>query len=143
MTIQVVDDAVYEEWLQINDPDRQRNVVLEATNKATIRRLAPNSEVVWIQVPGFTLRGFRLERSPGPPHSLVNLTKSCSGVILDQLEMAPHAQSECVDIHDRWLQENSAPIVIQNCTMRGGARGFASRGTTGRTAIVLCPAVTW
>jgi hypothetical protein len=79
-------------------------------------------------VPGFTLRGFRLERSPGPPHSLVNLTRSNSGVILDQLEMAAPARAECVDIHDQSSSDDSAPIVIRNCTMRGGGAGICIEG---------------
>jgi hypothetical protein len=120
MTIRVLDDAVYDEHLLIHRPTRQHGVVLEAINKATIRRVGGNGQVVWIRdVPGVTLRGFRLESTPGPPHALINLTRSWPGVILDQLELAANHQGDCVDIHEQWAADNTIPLVIQNCTMRG------------------------
>jgi hypothetical protein len=135
MIIQVLDHAVYEEYLLIANPTQQRGVVLEAVGKASIRTLPDKREAVWIRdVPGFTLRGFRLESPPGTPHTLVNLNISWSGVILDQLDMATDDQGECVDIHEQWPSDGSAPLVIQNCTMRGGDLGVKIEGSDRETS---------
>jgi serine/threonine protein kinase len=119
MTIQVLDDADYEEALLISRPEQHREVVLEAKGKATIRKVAGKTGMVWIRgVPGFTLRGFRFV-SGREPHAQVHISGRCPGVIVDRLDMACEAH-HCIELVDVPLSGKDAPIVIQNCTIRSG-----------------------
>jgi serine/threonine protein kinase len=128
MTIRVLDDAVYEEYLQIS---KQHNrVVLEAKGKAAIRRLPEKHQAVWLHgVSDFTLRGFRF---PSPPdkgaHAQVYVSGRCPGVVLDRLDMTTGGHA-CVNLYDVPLSGQDAPLVIQNCTMRGGPHGVLVEGS--------------
>jgi hypothetical protein len=118
MTIRVLDDAVYEEFLQVNRPEQHRGVILEAAGNAAIRRLADKSEAIQIRgVPGFTLRGFRFAGTPDKD-AQVFIDGACPGVVLDRLDMTAGGHT-CVNLYDVLLSDKDAPIVIQNCTMRG------------------------
>jgi serine/threonine protein kinase len=123
MTIRVLDDGVYEEQLLINRREQHRGVVLEASGKATIRKPSGTNRAVWIQgVPRLTLRGFRFEGGK-EFHALVYIGGPCSGVVLDRLDMTSDyslVRQILVELYDVRLSDNDAPIVIQNCTMRGG-----------------------
>jgi hypothetical protein len=117
MTIRVLDDAVYQEYLLINRPGQHRDVVMEARNNATIRKVPGRAEGVWISgVPGFTLRGFRFE-SGSEMHAQVNINRYCPGVVLDRLDM--RSGYKCVDVHEAPLSGNDAPIVIQTFKRNG------------------------
>jgi hypothetical protein len=119
MTIRVLDDAVYEDHLVINRPEKHRGVVLEAAGKAAIRRPADKSEAVLIKgVPRFTLRGFFLDSSLGPGAAIF-IGGSCPGALFDRLDLTAHAKSDCFDLYNAKGAED-APIVIQNCTVRQG-----------------------
>jgi hypothetical protein len=127
MTIRVLDDAVYEEFLVITA--QHRGVVLEATGKATIRKLPDKNQMVWIRaVPGFTLRGFRIESVPRRGHGQVHLSGPCPGVDLDRLEMTANEMGECIKLDDYAGGAKDAPIVVQNCTMRNGRVGVFIEG---------------
>src|SRR5262249_12477485 len=118
----VLDDAVYQEYLRINRPEQHRGVVLEAAGKASLRRLPNRSEVVAILgVSGFTLRRFRFESPPDKhEHTQIHIGGRCPGVVLDRLDMMTGGAA-CVGLYDVPLSGKDAPIVIQNCTMRGGS----------------------
>jgi hypothetical protein len=78
-------------------------------------------------VPGFRLRGLRFESSAGH-YSQVSISRSCPGVVLDQLTMAGAKGNACVHIFDVSLSGNDAPILIQNCTLRGSGAGVLIEG---------------
>jgi hypothetical protein len=128
MTIRVLDDAIYPEHLLVNRPELHRGVTLEAAGKASLRRVPPNSQAVWIQdVPDFTLRGFHFERVQDQiPHCQVYIAGRCPGVVLDGLDMEPDC--DCMDLYGVPLSGKDAPIVIQNCTLRGGPHGVKIEG---------------
>jgi serine/threonine protein kinase len=126
MTIRVLDEEVYEEYLLIDSPEQHRGVVLEAASKATIRKLPGKTECVWIRgVPDFTLRGFHFE-SGTEPHAQVYISGLCPGLVLDRLEMT--SGYCCVNVRDAPLSGMEAPIVVQNCTLRGETVGFLIEG---------------
>jgi hypothetical protein len=128
MTIRVLDDATYPEYLQIDRPERHRGVTLEVAGKAALRRLPPNSEAVLIRdVPGFSLRGFHFERVQDQiPHSQVHIAGRCPGVVLDRLDM--ESECVCVNLYGVPLSGKDAPIVIQNCTLRGARTAVTIEG---------------
>jgi serine/threonine protein kinase len=129
MTIRVLDDAIYEEYLQINRRERYRGVILEAAGKASLRRLLENRQAVHIDgVPDFTLLGFRFESvQDREPHCQVSITGRCPGVVLDRLDIK--SAFDCVDLYGVPLTGQDAPLVIQNCTMRGRNAGVRIEGT--------------
>ena len=130
MTIRVLDDADYEEYLLINRPEEHRGVVLEATGKPTIRKVSDKYYMVLIRgVPGFILRGFRFE-SGKERHAQVVISGLCSGVILDRLDMVCEAHT-CIQLIDVPLASKDAPIAIQNCTLRSGNAAIAIIGHEG------------
>jgi tRNA A-37 threonylcarbamoyl transferase component Bud32 len=127
MTIRVLDDEVYDEYLIITA--QHSGVVLEATGKASLRRLSTKTAAVWIGgVSGFTLRGFRIV-SPLDEHhyAQVGISGRCPGVVLDGLDMMSGGR-DCVDLYDKAEGTKDAPIVIQNCTMREGDVGVILEG---------------
>jgi hypothetical protein len=127
MTIRVLDDAVYEEYLLISN--QHRGIVLEAVGKASIRRLPGKPQAVDIRsVSDFTLRGFRFASPPDDnPHCQVFIVGLCPGVVLDRLDLMTGGHA-CVDLYGVPLSGKDTPIVIRNCTMRGGARGVCLEG---------------
>jgi hypothetical protein len=116
MTIRVLDDAVYEECLDI--AARHRGVTLEAAGKAIIRKLRDRGHAVWIRgVPGFVLRGFTLESSPGDC-ALVYITGCCPGAVIDRLDLRAEEENSCINMRNVRIPVKDAPIVIQNSTMQ-------------------------
>jgi serine/threonine protein kinase len=123
MTIRVLDDADYDEFLTLDKPERHRGVVLEAVGKVPARLRPPRDVrgMVIVQianVPGVTLRGFRLE-SGGVPHDQVNVKGASAGVILERLDMT--SGFGCIGLREVQLPDDAAPIVIRDCTIRKGA----------------------
>jgi hypothetical protein len=132
MIVRVLDDAVYKEYLLIDDPEKYRDVVLESVEgKAPVLRTAAGQRgIVWIHgVPGFTLRGFRLD-SGNERHVQVRITERCPSVVLDRLDMTCAAHT--VELSDVPLAGKDAPVVIQGCTLRTGGRGVNVDGCDGQ-----------
>jgi hypothetical protein len=128
VTIRVVDDGVYEEQLLIADPVHYRGIVLESAGKATLRKLPNKSESVWIRsVSGVTVRGFHFESTPGR-HSQVVVTGVCPGVVLERLDMTANADGECIGVQSSLPANAGAPLVIQDCNLRGGKAGIILEG---------------
>jgi tRNA A-37 threonylcarbamoyl transferase component Bud32 len=129
MTIRVLDDAVYDEFLQIDQPERHQGVTLESAGKASLRRVPGKLATVWIRgVPRFTLRGFRFEKTPNTvAFREVYITNRCPGVVLDRLDMAK-CDSDGVVVYDVPLSGKDDPIVIQNCTIHVGEEAVVIKG---------------
>jgi serine/threonine protein kinase len=119
MTVRVLDDAVYDEYLDICLPDRHRGVILEATGGASLRRERGNRQAVHIRnVSGFTLRGFRFASPPDRGHCQVYIAGRCPGVVLDRLHMSVGNHKDHVNLYEQAGGTRDAPLVIQNCTMQ-------------------------
>jgi serine/threonine protein kinase len=120
MTIRVLDDAVYEEYLLITA--KHRGVVLEAAGQATIRGLPNKSDtdVVMHNVLGFTLRGFHFNSNEMKNHQ-IHIAGPCPGLVLDQLDLTGNKEGVCIDLYSNAAGTKDAPIVIQSCTLRKGA----------------------
>jgi hypothetical protein len=78
-------------------------------------------------VPGFSLRGFHFERVQDQnQHCQVYIAGRSPGVVLDRLDMEP--ECDCVNLYGVPLSGKDAPIVIQNCTLRGGRNAVKIEG---------------
>jgi hypothetical protein len=132
MTVRVLDNGVYLERLEVRGPARFRQVTLEATGRATIRgtgKPTDPKECVFniVDVPGFTLRGFQVESGEAPISLLVHIDGQVPGVVLERLDL--RAATQCVEIRNRALAADAAPVVVRNCTLRGRTAGVAIYGT--------------
>jgi tRNA A-37 threonylcarbamoyl transferase component Bud32 len=129
MTIRVLDDAVYEEFLQIDRPELQQGVTLVAAGKASLRRVPGKTATVWIRgVPRFTLRGFRVEGTPRKDdYREVYITGLCPGVVLERLDITQGA-GDGVVLYDVPLSGKDAPVVIRDCTIRVGQLAVVVKG---------------
>jgi hypothetical protein len=127
MTIRVLDNEVYDVHLIITA--QHSGVVLEATGNAALRRLPDKDAAIEIRrVPGFILRGFHFATPrDNHPYSQVGIVGRCPGVVLDRLDMMSGGR-DCVDLVNEAAGTNDAPIVIRNCTMRGGVHGIMIEG---------------
>ena len=115
MTVRVLDDAVYEEFLWITT--RHGGVTLEAAGNATVRGLPEKSDVVDMRnVPRFTLRGLHFT---GKNH-LIHIEGHCPGTVLDRLNVTGNEHSDLIDLYANAAGTKDAPIVIQNCVFREG-----------------------
>jgi hypothetical protein len=123
MTIRVLDDAVYEEYLQISA--RHQGVVLEAAGQATIWvRPDQDHDFVIRDAPGFTLRRFHFISSDSSrAGNLIHIAGRCPGLVLDRLTMTGVANLDCIDLYSYAEGTRDDPIVIQNCTFQG--EGYA------------------
>jgi serine/threonine protein kinase len=129
MTIRVLDDAVYDEYVLIDRPEQHRDVTLEATAKASIRRQPNTQASVWIRgVPDFTLRGFRiLGTTKWDDYREIYITDRSAGVVVDQLDISKCASGGVV-VYDVPLSGKDAPIVIQNCSFQGEDEAVVIKG---------------
>jgi serine/threonine protein kinase len=121
MTIRVLDDAVYAEYIRIDRPLRQRGITLEASHQATLCKVHGARETVAIiNVPEVTVRGFHFESSDERTTQIFIGGKS-PGVLIDQLDMK--SPWTCLNIYSVTLTGQDAPIIIQNCILQSGPQG--------------------
>ena len=125
-TIRVLDNGDYEEYLLIAGP-QYFGVALEAVDKATFVKLPDKPQIIDLRgVSHFTLRGFRL-KSGGELHDQITVTGTCPGVVLKGLDMTSDG-GDCISMRDVSVSSNDSPIVIEDCTIRGGHYGVAING---------------
>jgi serine/threonine protein kinase len=128
MTIRVIDDGAYEEYLLINRPEQFRGVVLETSQNASLCTPPSKPEGVKIQsVADFTIRGFRLQ-STSDRQALVHITGSCPGIVLDRLDITAKGSSRGIYLYDVPLSNRDTPIIIQNCILHDLTQGVVVEG---------------
>jgi hypothetical protein len=121
----------------VRGPARFRQVTLEATGKATLQGTGKPTDpkecvLNIVDVPGFTLRGFRVESGEALASLLVHIDGQSPGVVLERLEL--RAATLCVEIRNTALAADAAPVVVRNCTLHGRTGGVAIFGTRLRVA---------
>jgi hypothetical protein len=133
MTIRVLDNAVYDELLWITA--RHRAITLEAVGNATLRGLPDKDSIVVVHnAPNFVLRGFQIvcpERQVHEGNDQVHIEGECPGILLDRLSMTGNNKTTCIKISGNAAGTKNAPIVIQNCTMRGAEPAVLMLGIVG------------
>src|SRR5262249_26412530 len=95
-TIRVLDDAVYKEAVRIEDKARMEGITLESPQGATLMMpRGPTIGLLVANVPGVTVRGFRLRMEAGSAYLCIVAGKS-PGATLDALDF--RAQSSSVGL---------------------------------------------
>jgi hypothetical protein len=145
MTIRVLDDAVYQEALAIDDPERHTRITVEASHGATLALIpACTSTLAIDSIAGVTVRGFRFKSDAREPvrGAMLLVTGPCPGLRLEGLVL------EGTGINGMWLKrawspDREQPIVVMKCTVKVKADGIVVFGEcderakprTGRIAI--------
>jgi serine/threonine protein kinase len=128
--VRVLDDAVYDEAVSLSNPDRWKGVTLEALKGATWKSSTALSLATIAGTSGITLRGFRME--PADQQHAVIVVGSCSGLVLEQLEMnhSSKASFACVVFNPGTCGTPDSQIVLRRLRMQCGNIGIALIGSS-------------
>jgi serine/threonine protein kinase/nitrous oxidase accessory protein NosD len=125
-TIRVLDAGIYREGIRLGQASRFADITIEAPRAATLSAMEDNNIVVVIDVPGVTIRGFRI-RGPGMRNASVAVAGRCPGTTLQKL----HIDSGFgVVLWGITGGDDEPPVLVENCTLqlRGGAAGLRISG---------------
>jgi nitrous oxidase accessory protein NosD len=132
-TIRVLDDAIYEEELHINQAEQYAGVSLEATQAATIKAPGGAKNVVEIvKVANFIFRGFRL-RAEGKLSAFVFVANMCPGLIIEKLDIQVPRKFPCVGFLVMELKGDgkSPPANIRDNQVHDAVAGIGVFGCGG------------
>jgi predicted Ser/Thr protein kinase len=128
--IRVLDAATYEESPAVTRPDLHARITLEAPQHATlVGKAGPRPGLLIFNVPSVTVRGFRVRAAPGVEY-LVGVGGRSPGTLLEHLNIEPGSEVNFIGIAMDQLNlgPEAPPVIVQNCTMRGGTLGIRVRG---------------
>ena len=137
-TIRVLDQATYRESLVLN-LSRHADITLEAVRGATLE-LGDYWNLLSIKgVAGVTVRGFRLvakdaRRQTNPVPTLVYVSKSSSGLLLDRLTFVAEGDALSVnglEVTNTTSPSGQRPIVVRNCVFERLAIAVGLAGVSG------------
>jgi len=130
-TIRVLDDAVYNEAVRIDNRTRMKGLTLESPRGATIlTQTGQTIGLLVLNVPGVTVRGFRLRANFGSAFLCVVYGKS-PGATIDGLDFLLEENSRVgVSIEQLSLSKEDAPITVQNCVFANLQRAINVSGVT-------------
>jgi nitrous oxidase accessory protein NosD len=127
MTVRVLDAKTYPEVLTVTQASRRAGITLEAPHRAT---LAPGNKRVGLtilNVPGVTVRGFRLR--PGPDTAfLICVLSQSPGVVLEDLEFLARPTTVGVSVEALAADRTDAPVMVRRCSFRGAQKGVQVSG---------------
>ena len=113
-TIRVLDAAVYPEMIRLAQASRFANITIESPGAATLSFPENNMIVAIMDVPGVTIRGFRI-RSPSLKIASVGVVGKCSGTTLQQLDIAAGFGIVLWGIA---VRDEEPPVLVQDCTLK-------------------------
>jgi serine/threonine protein kinase len=130
-TIRVLDDAVYTEAVSIDNRARMEGLTLESPGGATLMMPpGPTIGLLVLNVPGVTVRGFRLRTEKGPDF-LCTVGGRSPGATLEALDFRVE-KSSCigVSVEQLNLMKGDAPVTVRNCAFGGLYRGVRVSGAS-------------
>ncbi len=132
-TVRVLDDATYAEQVQVTRPTDLRGVTLDSPRGATIAPKGVSTAVVILNVPGVTVRGFRL-RAEQLHMFHVGIGGRAAGVTLEQLELTvgQAGVARGVTVEGLALADDEPPVVIRGCRFRDVALAVRVAATDAR-----------
>src|SRR5262249_7743235 len=128
-TIRVLDSATYAEGLSISRSSSQTGITLESPRRATLTSPTSSNVIVITNVPGVTVRGFRLHGDVEKAF-LITVTGKSSGTHLDDLEMSSDQAFSYVGITLAGVEvaEKEFPVLVRNCVMQWAWIGIQISG---------------
>jgi eukaryotic-like serine/threonine-protein kinase len=130
-TIRVLDDAVYTEAVSIDNRGRMEGLTLESPRGATLMMPpGPTIGLLVFNVPGITVRGFRLRTEKGPDF-LCTVGGRSPGATLEALDFRVE-KSSCIGVSVEQLNlvKGDAPVTVRNCVFGGLYRGIRVSGAS-------------
>jgi|GEM_PF-2261812 len=131
MTILILDDAVYDELVEIRNPKLHEGLTIESRRRATLAfpekaRLG----MLIVNVPRVTVRGLILRHKGNAQSSWVGVGGHSPGVILERLDCSSttSVQTTAFVFKGLALSPDEAPVVVQNCTISGFGNGIEILG---------------
>jgi hypothetical protein len=112
-TIHVLDAGVYRETIRLAQASRFAQITVEAPRAATLSFPGNNATVFLIDVPGVTIRGFRIRRQG--QNAAVGVVGKCPGTTLQQLHIDSNFGIVLWGIAAR---DEDPPVLIQDCTLQ-------------------------
>jgi nitrous oxidase accessory protein NosD len=127
-TIRVLDQTTYPETLLIGPASQFANVTLEAPQRATIA-VKGLVGIKIINVPGFTLRGFKLHGGPGT-RFVVSAEGRAGGTVLENLELSADVGAKYAGVNLEGVQAADAEpqVIVRNNIVRGAQDGIRVSG---------------
>jgi hypothetical protein len=129
MTVRVLDEATYVETIVIRSRAHHEQLTLDAPRRATLVAPPPARMPISImQVPGVTVRGFRL-RADRPGTFCIGIGGVSPGVLLDGLECRSSQENTIgITIEGILVPKDEMPVVIQDCTIETSNIGIQVLG---------------
>jgi len=140
MTVLILDDAVYEEAIEIRNRRLHEGLTLEAQRRATLtfpkEKKVPVGLLI-MNVPRVTVRGFVI-RGNGLP-TCVGVGGHSPGVVLERLDCFSNTsvRTTALDLDGQALREEDAPVRVQNCKVSGFGNGIEIVGMNFQTKAAL------
>jgi serine/threonine protein kinase len=130
-TIRVLDDKDYAETLMISRGTSQRDIKVEAVNRARLLAGIEGRPAILINgVAGVTVRGFRI-RAEADRVALAGVLGRSPGAVLDRLEGEGTRPNDTgIEVFNAGLAAEDPPVVIQNCTIHKVNVGIIVDGIT-------------
>ncbi len=127
-TIRILDAAVYQEALKINEPTRLRDLTIEANQGASLESSAAEPVVTIENTPGVVLRGLRIRT--GERQHAISVHGACPGLTLEGpiLVQPPEATSGTVALWPGTRGTAERPVVLRGLDVSCGAIGIVLIG---------------
>jgi serine/threonine protein kinase len=142
MTIRVLDEAVYEESVTLDNRERHERLTLEASQRATLRGGSPDFQTMLIDnVPGVTVRGFRMSERNIEANPLVRVRGHAAGTVLEDLHLLAGDRTHGILLTDLVIGDADPPALVRRCKVRGTYDGITvqtdARGGKGTSSGVV------
>jgi nitrous oxidase accessory protein NosD len=132
-TVRVLDEAIYQESVALSRASVHAGLTLEAIGGATLEIPSEaNGKVLVSDVPGVTLRGFKV-RSPESVRISIVVGGRSPGVTLEQLEMAGRTGpgQTGISLERLAVEPDEPPVTVRRCRFLAGNIGVRISGTNG------------
>jgi hypothetical protein len=127
-SIEVLDDAVYEEALALNNPQRHRGLRLISQRGATLRAPGKYAVVAISRAPEVSISGFRIE-SNGNQHAMT-ITGPCVGLSIRDVAIRAASAGNWALVHITQQASGSIeqPILLENLRLETATLGIVIHG---------------
>jgi hypothetical protein len=121
-TIRVLDDAVYDETLRLDDAKKHTGVTIEATRGATLRLVEPAMRLLTIRdVPHVCVRGFTFIDdgvANETSRAFAFVHGNVTGVVLKRLHLRPSNPMFGLCIQNASVAPGQPPLRVEGCVIR-------------------------
>jgi serine/threonine-protein kinase len=126
-TVRVLDNAVYPELVQIDDPTRHAGLTLEAPKGATLLMTEAYILPFLIKdVPRVRVRGLHFREKGARADNDASFVKAwgkCPGLVLEDLDIFSQGPGHGISLIGLAVPPGEPPAIVRRCTVRLGEKG--------------------